>query len=292
MHKRPNPVNETGHRDKVDKRLVLALVAVLAGGCTTTTPIDTWQEEVRRLTLDNDGLNLDEIRLLPERGAPTRLRPAPIIIGCQAADSPFASDRREAIGVLVDVWPHESREWLVFMLGIIRNETSWRYNPQRCPVIEDIRPVGLAFEADEPEWIVGPANPEALRRYSLTDRQGRSDDPGSPGLNVRGFPRVSDAFRITEAIGGLDLCEARTGACWNLPLPGPSSARGSPNGRSFGPHGPGGRGDNRLDKDENEHDEDDAAHRAAYGGGLDSQAPCTISILGALSGRSPRSCFR
>jgi hypothetical protein len=237
MHKRPNPVNERGHRDKVDKRLVLALVAILAGGCTTSSPLDAWQEEVRRLTLDNNGLNLDEIRLLPERGAPTRLRPAPIIIGCQAADSPFGSDRREAIGVLVDVWSDESREWLVFLLGIVRNETSWRYDPQRGPVIEDIRPVGLAFEANEPKWIVGPADPEAVRRYSPSDRHGRSVAGRISALKARGFPHVSDAFRITEAVGGLDVCEARTGACWTLPLPEPPSVRPSPNGRSFGPRG-------------------------------------------------------
>jgi hypothetical protein len=74
--------------------------------------------------------------------------------------------------------------------------------------------VGLSLEGAQPVWVVGPSDPEVTRRYVSDNSETPSD---AAGLHVQSFPRLLDAFRISEARGGLDVCE--THACWFLGLP-------------------------------------------------------------------------
>jgi hypothetical protein len=220
MLKLPSQSNEICRRMMVGQWVALASIA--AGGCTSTSPIEAWQHEAERIILRDDRLDLDRLRLLPVKGSPTRLRPAQIVIGAPEAGGSgglFGSVRREVRGALVEVFPFGSREWLVFLLGVVRNESSWRYNPNGLTVIETIRPVALALDGAETTWVVGPPDSEAKQRYgSPTSRASSEDGTRAPG-RPRSFPGLIDAFQVVETPGGLDVCEIRTGACWALPLP-------------------------------------------------------------------------
>ena len=204
---------------KTGWRVLLGLASVWACGCASTPPIDAWQQRVEGIVLDEGSLNLDKVRLLGELGLPTRLRPALIIVGDGDPgrhSTLFGATKREARGALVDVFPYGSRDWLVFLLGVVRRHSTWRYHPEGTTTIEDIRPVGLALSGTEPIWEVGPPDPEAVKRYLSAD-SGAWWDEGK--RHLYGFPRRVDAFEVVEAPGGVNVCETRTGACWALNLP-------------------------------------------------------------------------
>lgn len=217
-------LSKSSRMRKTGWRVPLGFVSVLAGGCAATAPIDAWQQQVEGILVNGEGPNFDKVRLLGELGLRTRLRPGLIVVGDGDAGRGrplLGSKEPEVRGVLVEVVSYGSRDWLVFLLGVVRRDSTRRYHPDGTAGIEDIRPVGLAFSGAQPTWVVGPADPEAARRYRSGDAWASS---GAGERRRHGFPRWFDAFEVVEAPGGLNVCEAHTGACWALSLPaGPTS---------------------------------------------------------------------
>lgn len=207
-----------GRRCAVPISLV-GLLAAAVGGCTAAAPMAVWQAGAERSVLADGRLDQDKIRLLSEAGLPTRARPELIVVGEYGVDlgsTLFHPVQRDALGVLVDVVSHESREWLIFLVGFVRRDTTWRYNADAVPVIENIQPVALTAGGGKARWAVGSANPEALRRYYANAARSMSQ---SPAHAAQGFPGPADEFRIVETEDELRVCEARTRACWALHLP-------------------------------------------------------------------------
>jgi len=193
-------------------RLTFFLIATMGFGCASPNPWSAWRHAVERAVVNAHG-DPSALRHFPGGSRTDNLRPSPIIVSALGN----VGGRRDVHGMLVDVIEHESKVYLVFLVGVVRREVTLGGAVGPAPRIEDIRLATTTLHRRDFDWSMGPRDPVAIERYVAP----RSAPPGAPvTVDPRHvFPHSSDDLRIRSEGDWITVEEANSQASWTMRLP-------------------------------------------------------------------------
>lgn len=138
------------------------------------------------------------------------LRPGRIVFAATDIEA-FVSERDgyDVFGLLIGKQDGATGPWYVFIVGAIERRD---YRPS---AVADVRVVAFSMRNAVAVWETGPADPEALARYS------RQIDT-STALR---FPADRDEFRMVACAGQTCVEETQSGARWSVYLDASASTK-------------------------------------------------------------------
>ena len=206
------------------KRIYLcSLLAMLTitTGCMAKAPLPAWQNCLTRYIVQQGNGDPNVLSDTTDLHSRRSLRPARITFGELDIPGrgiwPFVT-RRDANGVLLGRRRVGSRDWFIFLVGVVKRRAN------HTAGLEDIRLLGFTVKQRKLCWRVDRRNPRAVVQY-LGAR--RLDDPNKtsryPSHAV--FPATTDVFKLEVRGDVVTATEQTSGAVWQLRLRDETSLR-------------------------------------------------------------------
>lgn len=174
-----------------------AVLAGLAlGGCTTSRPVELWQERVTQYVADEGNGDITSLR----NTEPGAARP---VFG-------VTSGSVEVQGLLLGCSTMDQQRWWTYIVGVMKNDN-----------ITDLRIVAVSEVGGEVVFSQSTQDEAATERY----RDGRLKqwtanrlDPATDGDFVCSFPGPNDSFTLNAAGTTATVTERQSGARWTVLL--------------------------------------------------------------------------
>ena len=164
--------------------------------------LTAWQHELTRYITREGSIDpalLAQTRVMRSRDV---LRPSRIVFGVLDVDaSAPGRDGWDVHGMLIGKRTTGVQTWYVFVVGIVERTG---YRPAS---IQDMRLIAFSAPGSKLAWNVGPANPQAVKRYLQTF--------STPPIR---FPGDTDRFTMDLSGNVVSVLEAQSGARWELQL--------------------------------------------------------------------------
>lgn len=192
--------------------LMLPLFSLL--GCTASSPIRAWQQELTDYTNRHGNGDINILRESSELRSPQSLRPAQVRFDHQdvsASGMGFLDARFDVRGVLVGQHVVGGNPTFFFLVGVVKRPVG-----NRSAQLEDIRIISCSVQQSHHAWKVSHPDPASLQKYLARAASGA--DGSRPTEARETFPRVSDDFQFDVRAGVAQIVESRSGAQWLLPL--------------------------------------------------------------------------
>lgn len=193
----------------------VVVVPLPAVGCASQQPIEAWQNRVARYISEQGNGDPNVLRDLVDARARDTVRPERVMIGEFGVTGPTRGGMTpvyDVQGVLIGHHKAVDRYWFVFLVGVLRQQTSG------APIIEDVRLTAMTAAGRELRWVVSDPDDIATRRYISPS----SATPADPAFRI--FPKGTDLYRTVVERDLIHVSEDRSGANWVLRLPPPAGA--------------------------------------------------------------------
>jgi hypothetical protein len=192
---------------------ILFLTLGLAGGCSATQPIKSWQQRLTTYTMRHGGGDLSILRESPELRSTDDVRPAQVRFDhtntARAGLPPFV-DRLDVHGVLVGQQVQGGNPKFFFLVGVVERPLS-----SNDSQLKEIRLVSCTIRDGRHHWKTSRPDPEAQAAYRRGARNPRRAQPEAGG---RVFPLLDDHFDFNLAGRTAIVRDPRSDASWELPL--------------------------------------------------------------------------
>lgn len=201
---------------------VFALCAVT--GCSSTPPVQAWQQEIEHYVARHGHGN--PAALADLAADPTH----PTFDHVGDRTGLLFPRRTDARGLLVGHRFIDDELWFVYLVGTVQDQGGIVDVNFDRPVLQAIHPVAFAVpvEAAEPRdgfrWAVGEADEDARAQYLTQQRERWARGHGQRALDEMqhtSFPRSYDRFVLAGDDRALLIRHPATGASWSLELPPP-----------------------------------------------------------------------
>ena len=195
--------------------LTVAAMLLVMGGCSTAPNVESWQRR------------LEEYVLIEGDGDATALRNVPAGSdrkGFSVFSHKNPAESNDVNGLLLAHRVIEGRPWFIYMVGNVKKLS-----------VGEMRLAAVCCQGGEFQWAVGEGNEQSVKKYreakeAVWRRVNRDGDMAE--ARVMNFPGDGDVFNIQITGGRVVAMDQRSGAQWELALPG--AAAGSAAAASTG----------------------------------------------------------
>jgi len=190
-----------------DKRVVTTCVSLLillvAGGCSSSASLSSWQDSVVKYVQlnGNDPNVLRDVTLTGTRRG----------FGQIGGEDPRKST--DARGVLLAHRDISGRPWFVYLVGVVKSEK-----------VDDIRLALLSYTGGHPTWHVSSKSPKSLKTYQHYNEglwyQQHPGEKSKPTAGYTTFPRDEDRFDLAVNGSHAVATHTQSGAKWGADAAG------------------------------------------------------------------------
>ena len=192
---------------------LLAILTITAG-CAAKAPLRAWQDRLTQYIAQQGNGDPNVLSDTTDLHSRRSLRPARITFGELDIRGrglwPFVT-RRDANGVLLGQRRVGSRDWFLFLVGVVKRRAN------HTAGLEDIRLLGFTIKQRKLCWRVARRNPRAVAQYVGARRL---DDPNKTSRysSHASFPAATDVFKLEVRGDAVTATEQTSGAVWQLRL--------------------------------------------------------------------------